>query len=389
MIITLSRYNWIHVYEQPLYLYYDFGDKKYRIKAYEDTATYVDDTATNTDRTGAGEIKLYDYYPFTIPANLTRRNITVEIYNTNNIKLKTLTLDYYAGSDYITVYYRDAKTNTGVFGKATALCLIDPPLFFETQGFSIVIPPNIPTLIEFRSALSKYYDIRKVTLTSNTTVLVTQADTYDVEIIIKIDLDLMKRLLYETTVSPTASQYIYSQLPNRPDLQYMLATRLLRELGATAPIKNAYLDSSYNLHIIVTQDIIPLLPLIIKGLLVIGGLILAYLIVKSLVNMYLLTSPTTLNNKLIEYETNRLKIIADLAKEACSNLTGDAYAQCVENISKGIGGENVTLLITQMQKEIEDLKKERDKYKYMTITAGAIAGLALITRGGTTIIEKR
>jgi hypothetical protein len=370
-------------------LYYDFGDKRYRIKAYEETATYVDDTATNTDRTGAGEIKLYDYYPFTIPASLTRRSITVEIYSTSNTKLKTLTLDYYAGSNYITVNYKDARTNTYVTGNITAICKTDPPLFIDATGSSIAVPQNTPTIIEFRGATAKYYDIRTITLTSNATVLVTQADTYDVEIVIKIDLDLMKRLLYETTVSPTVSQYIYSQLPNRPDLQYLLATRLLRELGATAPIKNAYLDSSYNLHIIVTQDIIPLLPLIIKGLLVIGGLIIAYLIVKSLVNMYLLTNPTTLNNRLIEYETNRLKIIADLAKEACSNLTGDAYAQCVENISKGIGGENVTLLITQMQKEIEDLKKERDKYKYITITAGAIAGLALITRGGTTIIEKR
>lgn len=389
MITTLTRWNWVRAYDQPLYLYYDFGDKKYRIKAYEETVTYVDDTATNTDRTGAGEIKLYDYYPFTIPASLTRRSITVEIYDTGNTKLKTLTLDYYAGSNSVLVYYKDAKTDTYVTGNITAICKTDPPLFIDATGSSIVVPPNTPAIIEFRGATAKYYDIRTITLTGNATVLVTQTDTYDVEMIIKIDLELMKRLLYETTVSPTASQYIYSQLPNRPDLQYMLATRLLRELGATAPIKNAYLDSSYNLHIIVTQDIIPLLPLIIKGLLVIGGLILAYLIVKSLVNMYLLTNPTTLNNKLIEYETNRLKIIADLAKEACSNLTGDAYAQCVENISKGIGGENITLLITQMQKEIEDLKKENEKYKYIAVTTGAIAGLALITRGGTTIIEKR
>jgi len=389
VIITITKWNWVRAYDQPLYLYYDFEDKKYRIKAYEGTATYIDDTATNTDRTGAGEIKLYDTYPFTIPASLTRRSITVEIYDTSNNKVKTLTLDYYVGSSYVLVYYKDAKTDTYVTGNITAICKTDPPLFVEATGSSIAIPPSTATIIEFRGATAKYYDIRTVTLTGNATIQVTQVDTYDIEIVVKIDLELMKRLLYETAVSPTASQYIYSQLPNRPDLQYLLATRLLRELGATIPIKNAYLDSNYNLHIVVTQDIIPLLPLIIKGLLVIVGIILAYYIVKSIVNIYLLTNPTTLNNKLIEYETNRLKIIADLSKEACSNLTGDAYAQCVENISKGIGGENATLLITQMQKQIEDSKKERDKYKYLAITTGAIAGLAVITRGRATIIEKK
>jgi hypothetical protein len=389
VIVTLTKWNWVRAYDQPLYLYYDFEDKKYRIKAYESTATYIDDTATNTDRTGAGEIRLYDMYPFTIPASLTKRSITVEIYNTSNVKQKTLTLDYYAGSSYITIYYRDAKTDTYVTGKIHALCQIDPPLFVKTTGSSIAIPPSTPTLIEFIGAPIKYYDIRTITLTANATIQVTQADTYDIEIVVKIDLELMKRLLYETAVSPTASQHIYNQLPNRPDLQYLLATRLLRELGTTIPIKNAYLDSNYNLHIVVTQDVIPLLPLIIKGILVIAGMILAYYIVKQIINIFLLSNPTTLNNKLIEYETNRLKIIADLAKNACSNLTGDAYAQCVENISKGLGGENTTLLITQTQKRIEDLKKERDKYKYVAVTTGAVAGLALITRGGTTIIEKR
>jgi hypothetical protein len=388
LIITLSKWNWIRAYDQPLYLYFDFEDKTYRLKIYEGTATYVDDTATNTDRTGAGEIRLYDTYPFTIPTSLTKRSITVELYDTSNNKVKTLTLDYYAGSSSVLVYYRDAKTNNYVTGNITAICKTDPPLFVETTGSSIAIPPSTPTIVEFRGTTEKYYDIRTITLTGNATVQVAQADIYDIEIVIKIDLELMKRLLYETAVSPTASQYIYSQLPSRPDLQYLLATRLLRELGATAPIKNAWMDSSYNLHIIVTQDIIPLLPLIIKGLVTIIGLILVYYIVKQIANIYLLTNPTALNNKLIEYENNRLKTIADLAKQACSNLTGDAYAQCVERISKAIGGENTTQLIAGLQKEIEELKKERDKYKYIAIATGAVAGIAFLSRGGTTIIEK-
>jgi hypothetical protein len=389
LIITLSGWNWVRSTDLPLYLYYDFEDKTYRIKAYEDTTIYIDDTATGTNRTGAGEIKLYDIYPFTIPSSLTKRSITVELYDTSNNKIKTLTLDYYAGSNYVTVYYRDAKTNDYVMGNITAICKTDPPLFVEETGSSIAIPPNTPTIVEFRGIIGKYYDIRTVTLTGNATVQVTQADTYDVEMVVKIDLELMKRLLYETAVSPTASQYIYSQLPSRPDLQYLLATRLLREMGATLPIKNAYLDSNYNLHIIVTQDTIPLLALIITRLTIIIGLILVYYIVKQIASIYLLTNPTALNNKLVEYEINRLKIIADLAKQACSGLTGYDYAQCVENVSKAIGGENATLLITQSQSQIEELQKEKDKYKYIAITAGAVAGIALISKRGTTIIERK
>ena len=384
MIITLSKWNWVRSVDQPLYLYYDFGDKTYRLKVYEETATYVDDTATNTNRTGAGEIKLYDTYPFAIPASLTKRSLTVEIYDTSNAKQKAVTLDYYVGSSYVLIYYKDARTDTYVTGSITAICKIDPPLFVEATGSSIAIPPSTATIIEFRGTTEKYYDIRTIALTGNATVLVAQADIYDIEIVIKIDLELMKRLLYETAVSPTASQYIYSQLPSRPDLQYLLATRLLRELGATAPIKNAYLDSNYNLHIIVTQDIIPLLPLIIKGLLVIGGLILAYFIVKQILNIIVLTNPTALNNKLIEYESNRLKIIADLVKEGCSGLKGSDYAECVERIIRAIGGENTTLLVTQTQKDIVKLKQESDKYKYIAITAGAVAGIAFLARKQST-----
>ena len=389
MIITLTKWNWVWSETIPLYLHYDFGDKNYRLKVFEETTVYVDDTATGTNRTGTGEIKLYDTYPFTIPASLTRRSITVEIYDTNNVKRRTLTLDYYAGRTRVYVNYRDARTNTPVIGYITVLCQIDPPLFTEAVDSYIEVPPSIPMFIEFRGLDVKYYDIRKIIPTTHTTISVIQSDKYDVEIMAKMDLDLLRRLFYETAVSPTVSQYVYSQLPNRPDIQYLLATRLLRELKITAPIKNAWLDSNYVLHIIVEQDIIPFLSTIIIAILIAIGVISVSYVVSKYIDMRVKTSPTTINYKLIEYENERQKRVAELVEQGCRGLVGKEFIECAERVTKTIGGENLTMLVVQAQENIEKAKEEKEKYKYLAIATGAVAGLALITRGGTTIIEKR
>jgi len=389
LIVALTKWNWVWSEAIPLYLHYDFGDKNYRLKVFEETVVYVDDTATGTNRTGTGEVKLYDAYPFAIPLSLTRRSLTVEIYDANNAKRRTLTLDYYVGGPRIYVSYRDARTNTPIIGYTTVLCQIDPPLFTEAVDSYIEVPRSIPMLIEFRGLDAKYYDIRRITPTTHTAISVTQSDVYDVEIMARIDLDLMKRLFYETAVSPTVSQYAYSQLPNRPDIQYLLATRLLRELKITAPIKNAWLDSNYVLHIIVEQDIIPILKAIIIAMAVITGVISASYIASKYIDMRVKTSPTTINYKLIEYENERQKRVAELVENGCRGLAGKEFIECVERVTKAIGGENLTMLVVQAQENIEKAKEGKEKYKYLAIAAGAIAGLAIIARGGTTIIEKR
>ncbi|MCL7390203.1 MAG: hypothetical protein LZ173_09805, partial [Thaumarchaeota archaeon] len=151
-------------YDMPAYLYLDTEGDTVRLKIYEVyggiTTVYIDDTATNTNRSGQMLVKIWDTSVHGSPPSAPAiYEITVEIYNINNELRESKKLKY-----------KYVQSNTMLnFKRPDGVDLIGIINFIDTQGFfihyygsTISFYYESNAYIEFLRQEGKYYYIGKV-----------------------------------------------------------------------------------------------------------------------------------------------------------------------------------------------------------------------------------
>jgi hypothetical protein len=111
MRIDWAEKNIFMNYDEPARLVYDTEGATLRFKIYEswdsNQAIYLDDTITNTNRTGKGILNLWSTNPHGTPPTTTVSiyTVTVEVYDTSNKSIETkklrICLHEEGGNDHI------------------------------------------------------------------------------------------------------------------------------------------------------------------------------------------------------------------------------------------------------------------------------------------------
>lgn len=274
----LVKVSWIHQniftsYDIPAYILLDTEGKTVRLKVYETydniTSVYIDDTATNTNRSGTIILKVWDTNQHGNPPSTPAfYDLIVEIYDTNNMLIETKTLKYEYVASNTTIHLVKADTKTEL------VALIN---YVDSQGYfiqyygsniSFYYDPN--GYIEVVQNSGKYYGISKVSKIASQpgsyTLYVNPADSdgyVRVEFDIVVTNDLLNAI-YNAPLISNIMSFLMWLGANWINYNMVIASHILSYLGFSNFFieKVEYFtttDGKPALRIIARQDISPLL----------------------------------------------------------------------------------------------------------------------------------
>ena len=207
-----------------MYIQYDTEGSVVRLKIYEEglEQPFIDDTSTNTNRSGRDVIAVVSPLPHLPPTTgIVFYTVVVEVYDTNNVLRETHRLKYaMSAQNLVTLNFKDEKGNTMISYVAYVTTYNNEKYFRVSYYGTLTFPyPAFPSksYVEFIrvDGDKKYYYLDRIDR------ICTGAGTYNItlkpkkEIVIYIDVEL--------------SNTIINQLMSIPGLNYL--TNFLLSLG--------------------------------------------------------------------------------------------------------------------------------------------------------------
>jgi len=292
MRIDWAEKNIFMNYDEPARLVYDTEGATLRFRIYEtwdsNQAIYVDDTATNTNRTGKGILDLWSTNPHGTPSSTTVNiyTITIEVYDASNRLLETRKLSYAYTRKGVTYIYVKDENNQDLIAQINYVTVYNNDRYFRTySGTFITIPyPDNPTqsyleILSVKSRDRKYYMIDRFDRIG------TGAGTYNIKlaprdkIIVYMDVTITNDIITKLMSIPGLN-YVTSFLINLGIniLNFGLVIgNYIRELLG---LKDYYVvkaekisDNPLVIRFYYRTDIAPLLAVIILGSIICGTII--------------------------------------------------------------------------------------------------------------------
>jgi hypothetical protein len=235
-------------YDEPARLVYDTEGATLRFKIYEtwdsNQAIYLDDTITNTNRTGKGILDLWSTNPHgTPPTNaISIYTITVEVYNVNNQLLEMKKLKYmYSRKDLTRIYVKDENGNS-LIAQINYLTIYDNDKYFRTYyGDNMTLPypsyDNTKAYLEIYRIISsdkKYYTIARIDR------IIPNAGTFNIimkpstDIIVYFDIEINNDIINKLFAIPGIgyiASFLMSRLLQLQNFGFAIAGYVLKLLG--------------------------------------------------------------------------------------------------------------------------------------------------------------
>jgi len=273
------KVDWIYTnyfanYDQPAWIFVDTAGQTVKLKIYDSVTTYIDDTISNTTRTGQFMLQVWSTNPRGNISNLITDILHVDIYDANNNLIEQKALNYVYGQyvKQITFYYPDGYTATPISVWSGVYNGI--PVFGQNSATVIDLPITsgiIEAYVYSETHGGKFYFIGRLDNVTDRITLLGPSDRFDVTLRISVTKDLLS-FLFNIPGFEYVSQYIdyfFSQFVAQPmAYAYSLATAIMNRIGINLPVKSIQVDGT-DILITYEQDIAWELALI----LFIGGLI--------------------------------------------------------------------------------------------------------------------
>ncbi|MGC9115764.1 MAG: hypothetical protein ACP5HH_07195 [Fervidicoccaceae archaeon] len=410
VLVYLDKTNYYWSYDLPAYLHLK-TDETVQLKAYEiidsTTFTYIDDVTAGTTRTGEQIIKLWDYNPHgSLPSSLITGYITVEIYESGNL-VSTKTLPYYYGPSAITFRFYDKNTNAQVSGNVS---------YYITQPYSFTVYfmnytntayiPFVPTSanksnIEFAYADSyvKYYYTSPINVEAGTYNVLLDPFGPNDEIPVVIGIDVTKDLyayimndyLSYTLANSTAFNIMWNNFSANKSAQFLFATNFFDKFGIKVlitDIEATMIDqNTVHLDIYANQDLAPIILALIV-IAIITGIVMAPFIINAINNLTITLTKKSVDTALLQY-VNTINTLKAQAMNQCLSLTDPTQRQqCLNDVNKAYSSLPTTSQIVQdlnntnttLSNQLDNQKKETDKWKLVALASLGLTGGALLTR---------
>lgn len=352
----------------PAYLELDTEGTTVRLKVYEGAITYIDDTATGTNRVGYQVIQIWATNPNTLPTSPIGRAIVVEIYDTANNLLEKRRLPYLYGTPYRQIQIRDENNNP----MGANIALLVYPFYYSIYFSQYIIIPFNPAseprqFIEvYKIDTKKYYlASRADTIATLTSISLTPIQKATVIIEYKVDNPHLKALFGARWYSHIAG-FIDSFFNFIVNNFIWLANEISRRIGIPLPIVRVELNTaSLTLKVYYEQDIAPIIEFII--ILVALAIFISLPDIIDMINNIVTSSVTYKTIETTETLSRQRTEIANKMLEYCAGDT-----ECVR--------QAVTLLNTpdpnlaSALSEIQSLRKKSSDNLLLGATIGAIGG---------------
>jgi len=367
--------------DQPAYIELDPEGMTVRLKVYEGAVTYLDDTATGTNRSTYQVIQIWSTNPSPLHPSPLGRMVIVEVYDTSNNLLEKHRLPYLYGQKYKSIPIIDENGNP--LGCDIAVTVYPFYYCIYNSGY-IDIPWNSDTedrqIYEVYNVISKkYYFIGRVDTIEN----LSQLQLYPVEkVTIRVDYDAsvipLSNLLSIGGSLPYVKNFINSFHSLVLSNTVWLARAISSATGINLPIvKVEYHSETNTISVYYEQDPIPLIVQIILYALAIGAgiaIIINLPAILDIIKNMAITEQIRAQAEMIKTMADQNKTILNTALQQCgSNI------ECIRQVLAALNTANVSL--AQAAGEIQGLKDEISKLKEQRVWIGLGAGLGGIIAG--------
>jgi hypothetical protein len=251
--------NYFHAYDVPAYLLIDTGGLTIRLKVYDDTATYVDDTITGTNRSGRFILRVWDTNPHTIGAPRVIP-LFVEIYDTFNNLIEKHTLNYVYGYAVRSIEFRYPWGGSATADWAYVSHLSGVTVFATGTSSNMPLPANSGVAEAFAYSATgggKFYNAFKIDTAPDAVILWGPSDKFLVRLKVRYTPLSFARLF-----SIPGFDYLddflsrfYSAFTVNPALYFAhIISATLQRLGVNLPIVSVSFDGDY-IYVDYEQDI--------------------------------------------------------------------------------------------------------------------------------------
>jgi len=282
-------------YDEPAYITYDTEGATARFKIYEtwdsNQAIYLDDTATNTNRSGKGVLQLWSENPHGTPptGTIAVYEVIIEVYDTLNVLKQTLRLKYaYTRKDIVTINIKDEK-NTDLPANIHYLMVYNNEGFFKTYYGATMTLPSPPEPSKAYLEILRIKDSLKYYMIDRFDRIATAPGTYNVsikprdKIVTYFDVEINNTVI-NTLMSIPGLSYVTSFLFNITLQLYNYGLVIGNYIKDLLGLRDYYVvkvekvsDSPLVLRFYYETDIAPILVVLILGL-AIAGTVIAWII---------------------------------------------------------------------------------------------------------------
>jgi len=399
--------NIFYSYDQPAYIgYKGYPDSlRFMLKVYatinNTQVTFIDDTATNTLRTGSGSVKIWDTNPVsqTPPQSPAVYPITVEVYIIGGLMIQKTTLYFmYVASDR-RIFFKDENKNRLVCSVSYAF-----PYNYNGQNIPFYyinyfdylptapIKKDYAVIEAYHEGDKKYYwiSLEGDLPAGDLEVSLKPSDQFIFTITYLVDNGFVNAL-FGNSVGQFLSNLV---LPYIGSYSMYMAKKISSKLGIRAEVVDAKVISTNPITLQVTylQDIAPATLAIVGAIIVVS--IIVYFIVSKIVSVNMVGQIPNITSAAEGYLSQKIDLeskILDYAKSVCGN-----DASCVQNTVKSLmdsfnpPDQNFTALMALLN-NINNANNQADKWKTYAVLAGlgGVLGGAILARGGGSyIVEK-
>jgi len=252
--------NYFANYDQPATIYVDTAGQTIKLKIYDSVTTYVDDTISNTTRSGQFMLQVWSTNPRGNINNLITDVLHVEIYDANNVLIEHKSLNYVYGQyvKQITFYYPDGYTATPIAVWSGVYNGI--PVFGQYNATVIDLPITSGIIEAYAYSEThggKFYYMGRLENVADKITLLGPSDRFDVTWRISVTKDLLG-FLFNIPGFDYVSKYIdyfFAQFIAQPaSYAYSIVTAIMNRLGINLPVKSIQVDGS-DILITYEQDI--------------------------------------------------------------------------------------------------------------------------------------
>jgi hypothetical protein len=379
--VAFYRCNIFLSQNTPAYLELDTKGVTVRLKVYEGAVTYIDDTATGTNRTGYQVIQIWSTNPFPLHPSPLGRMVIVEVYDTSNNFIEKHRLPYLYGQKYRSIPIVDENGNPLTCDVAVTVY----PFYYCMYSGSYV---DIPWSSEaedrqiyevYNTVNKKYYFIGMV----NAIESLSQLQLYPVKKVrVRVDYDAsvipLSNLLSLGGSLPYVKDFINNFYSLVLSNTVWLARAISSVTGIDLPIAGVEYHSETNtISVYYEQDPIPLVVKIILFALGVGAVIALITNLPTtldIIKNVVITEQVRAQAEIIKTMAEQNKAILNAALQQCGS-----NVECIRQVLAALNTANVSM--AQAAGEINSLKEEISKLREQRLLIGLGAGLGGIVAG--------
>lgn len=362
--------------DTPAYLELDPENQTVRLKVYEGSITYIDDTITGTNRGTYQVIQIWSINPNPLPATPIGRMLIVEVYDTSNNLLERHRLPYLYGTKYKSIQIRDENDNPL---SCNISALVYPFYYCRYNSQYVDIPWSPDTedrqfFEAYRVGDKKYYYIGKVTeLAPLTNLALNPIEKAIVKIVYKINIPVLSALLSGVGQLPYVGNFLNSFFSFITNNFLWLERAIAKTIGINIPVINVEIDLSTNtLTAYYEQDIAPIIEFII--IIAVLAVFINLPRILDVIQDMTRVAEVSAKAQITESIAQQNQAVLSRAVEQCGG-----NQECIAQVLNALNVANTN--ITNALREIESLKSEVEKLKGQRLIIGLGAGLGGLAAG--------